>query len=55
VPEEVSAFLSAEIGNNATDPPQEARNRVLGRFAQMRLHFAEGQLDWVGVSEYSRR
>jgi hypothetical protein len=33
---EIPAFLRAEIGNNATDPTQEARDGMLGRFAQMR-------------------
>jgi hypothetical protein len=54
-PEEVSAFLWAEISNNATDPAQEVRDRVLGRFAQMRLHFAEGRLDWVEVRRIRRK
>jgi hypothetical protein len=27
-------------------PKQEVRDGVLGRFAQMRLEFAEGQFDW---------
>src|SRR5437773_12503313 len=45
----VSAFLRAEIGNNATDPAQETRNGMLGRLAQMRLEFAEGQFDRVEV------
>jgi hypothetical protein len=40
-------ILAAEIGNNATDPIQEPQNRMLGRLAQMRLEFAEGQLDNV--------
>jgi hypothetical protein len=38
---EFSAFLRAEIGNDATDPTQEPQNRTLGRLAQK---FAEGQL-----------
>ena len=46
---EVPAFLWAEIGNDATDPTQEPQNRTLGRLAQMRLEFAEGQLDRVEV------
>ena len=46
---EVPAFLWAEIGNHATDPTQEPQNRTLGRLAQMRLEFAEGQLDRVEV------
>ena len=40
---EVPAFLRAEIGNDAADPTQEPQNRMLGRLAQMRLEFAEGQ------------
>jgi hypothetical protein len=47
MPEKVPAFSWAEIGNNATDSAQEARDRVLRRLAQMRLHFAEGRLDRV--------
>jgi len=47
--------LWAEISNNATDPAQEVRDRVLGRFAQMRLHFAEGRLDWVEVRRIRRK
>jgi hypothetical protein len=39
----VPAFSRAEIGNDATDPMQEPQNRMLGRLAQMRLEFAEGQ------------
>src|SRR4029077_5394190 len=50
----VPAFLGAEIRNNATDPTQEARNGMLGRFAQMRLEFAEGQFDWVEVRRILR-
>jgi hypothetical protein len=46
---QVPAFLRTEIGNNATDPTQEPQNRMLGRFAQMPLEFAEGQLDLVEV------
>ena len=38
----IGAFLCAEIGNGATDPTPEARDRMLGRLAQMRLEFAEG-------------
>ena len=41
---EVPAFLRAEMGNDATDPTQESQNCMLGRLAQMRLEFAEGQL-----------
>src|SRR5262249_34814273 len=46
---EVPAFLRAEIGNDAADATQEPQNRMLGRLAQMRLEFAEGQLDRVEV------
>src|SRR6266513_5890738 len=52
---EVAAFLRAEIGNNATDPAQEPQNRMLGRLAQMRLEFAEGQLDRVEVRRILRK
>src|SRR5215203_2991515 len=52
---EVPAFLRAEIGNNATDPTQEARGCALGRLAQMRLEFAEGQLDRVEVRRILRK
>ena len=45
----VRAFPRAEIPNNATDPAQETRNGMLGRLAQMRLEFAEGQFDRVEV------
>src|SRR6185312_12044007 len=51
---EIPAFLRAEIGNNATDATQEARDGMLGRFAQMRLEFAEGQFDWVEVRRILR-
>ena len=46
---EVPAFLRAEIGNDAADPTQQPQNRMLGLLAQMRLEFAEGQLDRVEV------
>ena len=52
---EVPAFLRAEIGNDATDPTQELQNRMLGRLAQMRLEFAEGQLDRVEVRRILRK
>jgi hypothetical protein len=52
---EFSAFLRAEIGNDATDPTQEPQNRTLGRLAQMRLEFAEGQLDRVEVRRILRK
>ena len=52
---EVPAFLRAEIGNDAADPTQEAQNRMLGRLAQMRLEFAEGQLDRVEVRGIPRK
>src|SRR6266511_5774193 len=52
---EVPAFLRAEIGNDATDPTQEARDRMLGRLAQMRLEFAEGQFDRVEVGRILRK
>jgi len=52
---EVPAFLRAEIANNATDPTQEPQNRMLGRLAQMRLEFAEGQLDRVEVRGILRK
>src|SRR5258707_15861568 len=52
---EVPAFLWAEIGNHATDPTQEPQNRMLGRLAQMRLEFAEGQLDRVEVRGILRK
>jgi hypothetical protein len=51
---EVPAFLRAEIGNTPTNPTQEPQNRVLGRLAQMRLQFAEGQLDEVEVRRILR-
>ena len=44
----VRAFLRAEIRDNGTDPTQETRNGMLGRLAQMRLEFAEGQFDRLG-------
>ena len=50
----VPAFLCAEIRNDATDPTQETRNGVLGRFAQMRLEFAEGLFDRVEVGRIFR-
>ena len=52
---EVPAFLRAEIGNDATDPTQEAQNRMLGGLAQMRLEFAEGQLIGLRSGEYFGR
>jgi Fatty acid hydroxylase len=52
---EVPAFLRAEIGNDAADPTQEPQNRMLGRLAQMRLEFAEGQLDRVEVRRILRK
>ena len=52
---EVPAFLRAEIGNHATDPAQEPRNRMLGRLAHMRIEFAEGQLDRVEVRRMLRK
>ena len=52
---EVPAFLRAEIGNDAADPTQEPQNRMLSRFAQMRLEFAEGQLDRVEVRRILRK
>src|SRR5262245_9278781 len=55
MPEKVPAFSWAEIGNNATDPAQEARDRVLRRLAQMRLHFAEGRLDRVEIWRIRRK
>src|SRR6476659_2965942 len=51
----IGAFLCGEIGNGATDPTPEARNRMLGRLAQMRLEFAEGQLDRVEVRRILRK
>jgi hypothetical protein len=51
----VRAFLCGEIGNGATDPTPEARDRMLGRLAQMRLEFAEGQFDWVEVRRILRK
>jgi hypothetical protein len=50
----VPAFLRAEIRNNATDPTQETRNGMLGRLAQMRLEFDEGQFDRVEVGKLFR-
>ncbi len=49
MPQEISAFLCAESGQDAADSATEARNSLLGRFAQMRLQFAEGLLDWVEI------
>src|SRR5215470_18431838 len=46
---EIFAFLGAEIGNDATDAAQEARDRVFGRLAQMRLEFVKGHLDRIEV------
>src|ERR1700681_4705476 len=40
---------------NATDPAHEARDRVLGRLAQMRLYFAEGRLDRVEIRRIWRQ
>src|SRR5205823_7956267 len=51
---EIPASLRAESGNNATAPRQEARDGMLGRFAQMRLEFAEGQFDRVEVRRILR-
>jgi len=51
----IGAFLCAEIGNGATDPTPEARDRMLGRLAQMRLEFAEGQFDRVEVRRILRK
>jgi hypothetical protein len=50
----VPAFLGAEIRNHATDPTQEKRNGMLGRLAQMRLEFAEGQFDRVEIGRILR-
>ena len=55
MPEEVPAFLWAEFGNNATDPAHETRDCVLGRLAQMRLHFAEGGFDRVEIRRIRRK
>src|SRR5712691_4615335 len=52
---EVPAFSRAEIDNDATDPMQEARDRTRGRLAQMRLEFAESQLDRVEVRRILRK
>src|SRR5262249_5610862 len=51
---EILAFLRAETGNNAADATQDARGvglyaPMLGGLAQIRLEFAEGQLDRVEV------
>ena len=51
----IGAFLCGEIGNGATDPTPEARDRMLGCLAQMRLEFAEGQFDWVEVRRILRK
>jgi hypothetical protein len=51
----VRAFPRAEIPNNATDPAQETRNGMLGRLAQMRLEFAEGQFQGLRSEEYLGR
>src|SRR5579863_7969119 len=51
---EASAFLRAEIGDNATNTMQEARDRMLGGLAQMRLEFAEGQLDRIEIRRILR-
>ena len=50
---EIPAFTRGKIGNNATDPSQQARDSVLGRFAQVRLEFAEGQFDRIEVGRKS--
>ena len=47
--EEVPAFLWAEAADDAAAPMQKAGNGALGGLAQMRLEFAEGQLDRVEV------
>ena len=52
---EIPAFLRGEAGNDATDPTQESGDGVFGRFAQMRLEFAEGQFDWVEVRRILRK
>src|SRR6266849_8343830 len=52
---EIPAFLWAEIGDDATDLAHEARNCVLGRLAQMRLEFAEGEFDRVEVRRILRK
>jgi hypothetical protein len=50
----VSTLLRTEPSNEAPDPPQEAWNGVLGRFAQMRFEFAEGKFDWIKVGRILR-
>ena len=52
---EFSAFLRAEIGNDATDPTQEPQNRTLSRLAQMRFEFAEASSIGLRSGEYFGR
>src|SRR5450631_17488 len=52
---EISAFLRSELGNDATNSAHEARDRMLGRLAQMRFEFTEGQLDRVEVRRIFRK
>jgi len=46
---EVPPFFCAETAKKATDPMPEVRNCALSGLAQMRLQFAEGQLDRIEV------
>jgi hypothetical protein len=46
---EIPAFLRAEIGNDATNPTQEARDRMFDRLTQMRLSFLEASSNGVEV------
>jgi hypothetical protein len=49
VPEVVSGLLGGEVSNEGADSALEVFNGSLGKFAQMRLEFAEGHLDAVQV------
>ena len=51
---EISAFLRAESGDDATDPTQEPQNRTFGRLAKMRLEFAEDVAATAKASAWAR-
>ena len=52
---EIPAFLRAEIGNDTTDPTQEAWDSYGGRFAAVPLWLAEGKFDRVEVRRILRQ
>lgn len=55
VTQEVPAFAWGEDPHNAPNSAQQARNGALGSLAQMRLQFAEGQLDWIEIGRIGRQ